>query len=61
MGRVLIPDFLKEYAGLGSRVVLAGIHNRLEIWDEERWREYQGRVEKRAEELAEKLGEAGLF
>ncbi|MBI2099942.1 MAG: division/cell wall cluster transcriptional repressor MraZ [Candidatus Vogelbacteria bacterium] len=61
IGRVLIPDFLKEYAGLGSHVVLAGIHNRLEIWDEERWGEYKGRVAKRAEALAEKLGEAGLF
>ena len=36
MGRVLIPDFLKEFAGLKTKVVIAGVSDRLEIWDEER-------------------------
>lgn len=60
-GRVLVPDFLKEYAGLDSRVVWAGVHSRLEIWDEPRWQEYKARVEKQADTLAEKLGEIGAF
>ena len=35
LGRVLVPDFLKEYAGLKKTVIVAGLFNRLEIWDEE--------------------------
>ncbi len=61
MGRILIPDFLKSYGQLQTRVVLAGIHNRLEIWDEVKWQAYKGEVEKRADALAQKLGEIGVF
>ncbi len=61
IGRILIPDFLKEFAGLRINVVIAGIHDRLEIWDEARWRSYKKRIEKDADALAEKLGEVGVF
>src|SRR3989338_8608768 len=49
IGRILIPDFLKEFASLKTHVVVAGIHNRLEIWDEKRWKEYKGKIEKQAD------------
>ncbi len=61
MGRILIPDFLKEFASLKTKVVVAGIHNRLEIWDEKRWRDYTAKIEKQADILAEKLGEVGMI
>jgi MraZ protein len=61
LGRVLIPDFLKESAGLDSQVVMAGVHNRLEIWDEKRWQDYKAAVGKQADALAQKLGEVGVF
>lgn len=61
MGRILVPDHLKEFAGLGTRTVVAGVHSRLEIWDEERWTAYKAEVGKRADQLAEKLGEIGVF
>ena len=61
LGRILIPDFLKDFAGLKSKVVLAGINERVEIWDEKRWKEYTERIEKQADSLAEKLGEIGVF
>lgn len=61
MGRVLIPDFLKDFAGLDTKVVIAGIHDRLEIWEESRWESYKAKVEKEADLLAEKLGEVGMF
>lgn len=60
-GRILIPDFLKEFAGLNSKVVLAGIHDRVEIWDQNRWTDYKRRIEGQAEALAEKLGEIGVL
>lgn len=61
VGRILVPDFLKDFAGLGTKVVLAGIHDRVEIWDENVWSEYKKRIEKQGDALAEKLGEVGVF
>ena len=61
LGRVLVPDFLKDFAKLKSKVVVVGINERVEIWDEKHWKEYSERVEKQADALAEKLGEIGVF
>lgn len=61
MGRVLIPDFLKEFAGLDTKVVIAGIHERAEIWDEDKWKAYKAGVEQEADSLAQKLGEIGVI
>jgi len=60
-GRVLVPDHLKEFAGLGSRVVLAGILDRVEIWNEKVWDEYKRHIEHNADQMAEKLGELGIL
>ena len=61
VGRILVPDFLKDFAKLASKVVLAGVHDRVEIWDEKRWTEYTTRIELEADALAEKLGEIGVL
>jgi len=60
-GRVLVPDFLKEFAGLEARVVLAGVHNRIELWNEKMWIEYKKRIQKQADALAERLGNWGMI
>ncbi|PJA86914.1 MAG: cell division/cell wall cluster transcriptional repressor MraZ [Candidatus Moranbacteria bacterium CG_4_9_14_3_um_filter_42_9] len=60
-GRVLIPDYLKAYAGLKKEVVIAGLYNRLEIWDERKWREYKQGAEKNTDEIAEQLGKLGVY
>lgn len=60
-GRILIPDFLKDFAKLSEDVIVAGIHNRVELWDSTRWNEYKKRVEGQADELAQKLGELGVL
>jgi MraZ protein len=60
-GRILIPDFLKTFATLSTKVVIAGIHNRLEIWDEKTWKKYTTRVEGEADALAEKLSDIGMM
>jgi len=60
-GRILIPDFLKNYAGLQKNVVIAGIYNRLEIWDEEKWNDYKNNAEKSTDETAEQLGKLGVY
>ncbi|QKT03054.1 division/cell wall cluster transcriptional repressor MraZ [Ectothiorhodospiraceae bacterium 2226] len=38
-GRILVPPGLREYAGLDKRVVLVGLVNKFELWDEQRWNE----------------------
>lgn len=60
-GRILVPDFLKEFAKLNSKVVLAGIHDRVEIWDEKQWNGYKKQIEQKADALAEKLGDIGVL
>jgi MraZ protein len=60
-GRILIPDRLKEFAKLSEKVVIAGVDNRLELWDETAWNTYQDRIEKEADDLAQNLGEIGMI
>ena len=40
-GRVLIPAYLREEAGLGGEAVVAGIRDHAEIWAPARWAEYR--------------------
>ncbi|MFM2357880.1 MAG: hypothetical protein RJA61_617, partial [Candidatus Parcubacteria bacterium] len=61
IGRILIPDFLRSYADLKNKVVITGVHNRVEFWNETRWTEYKKRVEKEVDTLAQKLGEVGMI
>jgi MraZ protein len=60
-GRILIPDYLKIYAGLNKNVVVAGVYNRLEIWDEKKWEVYKKNAEKNTDEIAEQLGKLGVY
>lgn len=59
-GRVLIPEFLRNYAGIKNEVVVAGALDRLELWDKKRFDQYSQKIEKESEEIAERLGEVGL-
>ncbi len=61
VGRMLIPEYLKEFAGLTSKVIFTGVHNRIELWNETRWLEYKKGVLAKADALAQKLGEIGAF
>jgi len=59
-GRILVPDYLRQYADLKKQVVIAGLYNRVEIWDAQKWQEYKKKTEGASEEIAEKLGELGI-
>lgn len=54
-GRILIPDYLKTFAGLGIKTVIAGVSDRLEVWDEKAWENYTTSIERDADLFAEKL------
>lgn len=57
LGRIVMPDYLKEYAGIGKKAVVAGLYNRIEIWDESKWENYKKQTTKKAEDIAEKMNE----
>ncbi|MGI6297049.1 MAG: division/cell wall cluster transcriptional repressor MraZ [Minisyncoccales bacterium] len=56
-GRILIPDYLKEYAGLDKKVVVAGLYSRIEVWDEDKWDKYNKENTDRIDDVAEGLKE----
>ncbi len=60
LGRILIPDYLKNYASFEKKVVIAGVYNRIEIWDEKKWEEYKAKIEKEVGDIAERLKELGV-
>lgn len=59
-GRIILPDYLRKYASMTKKVIIAGLYNRLEIWDEEAWNKYKAGTEKRGGDIAEALGELGV-
>jgi MraZ protein len=60
-GRILIPENLKVRSGLSSKVVVIGVQNRAEIWNEQTWSDYKKKVEQQADALADKLGTGGVL
>lgn len=61
LGRILVPDYLRDFAGLKKTVIVAGLFSRLEIWDEGKWAAYKANLEKNGDRIAEKLGELGVI
>ena len=58
-GRILLPPVLREYAGIQKDVVLAGVLNRIEIWDKTRWDE-NTYDEDEMDDVAEYMAEIGF-
>ena len=54
-GRINLPAALIGKAHLKKEIVIVGVSDHFEIWDTERWEEYQRETGKRYEELAENL------
>lgn len=54
-GRVILPDYLRDFAGIKKKVNVAGLYNRLEIWDEGKWEKYKSGTEKASGDIAEAL------
>lgn len=45
MGRILVPEFLREFAELKSQIVITGVHDRVEIWNDKKWTAYRKKLE----------------
>jgi len=57
-GRILLPQFQKDYAQIKKEVVIVGVSNRIEIWSVEKWKEFYGTWKQSFEGIAEKLVES---
>ena len=54
-GRILVPQFLKDFAGIKRDVMVVGVSNRIEIWAKEKWQEFYGNNQPVFEDIAEQL------
>ncbi len=59
-GRINLPDYLRKFAGLNKKTIIAGLFDRLEIWDKDEWEKYKNGAEAESTEIAETLGELGV-
>jgi MraZ protein len=59
-GRIIIPDYLRKYAGIEKKAVITGLYNRLEIWDEDQWQAYKAQTEYESENIAETLADLNV-
>lgn len=59
-GRITVPEYLRKFAGLKKEIVVAGLYDRLEIWDKAEWNKYKLISEKDSNDIAESMGEMGI-
>lgn len=59
-GRILIPAYLREYAGIENQVTIVGVNTHVEIWSPERWRETVARASENLEEILAAMTRMGL-
>lgn len=45
IGRILVPEFLREFAELKDTLVITGVHDRVELWNEKKWNAYKKKLE----------------
>jgi MraZ protein len=59
-GRILIPGNLRDYAGLGDHVIVAGLNTHFEIWSTDRWNDVLATLDTNASAIAEQLAALGI-
>ena len=59
-GRIILPEYLRTYGNIKKEIVIAGLYNRLELWDAEEWKQYTKKTESESNEIAEQMGLIGV-
>ena len=59
LGRVVIPQYLRAYAGLEDEVVVVGLADRVEVWARAEWERERSEAERDSADLAEHLAQRG--
>ena len=57
-GRALLPQNLRQYAGLEKEAVIVGVANRAEIWNPKAWQDRCGNIE--PENIIEQMESLGF-
>lgn len=56
-GRIILPEYLRRFAGLNKNAIIVGLYDRLEIWDEAKWNNLKTQIEKHSNEIAETISD----
>ena len=59
-GRFLIASNLREYGALEKEAVIIGVGTRIEIWNKDKWKEYNSEENISADEIAENMTMLGI-
>ena len=59
-GRITLPEYLRQFSSVKKNVIIAGLYNHLEIWDQENWNKYKSESEKNSNAIAEEMGDLGI-
>lgn len=59
-GRILLPAYLRSYAGLKKEAIIVGLYNRLEIWDDKKWQEFKDKTAENEEDITSHLSTLGV-
>ena len=52
-GRVVVPQMLRDYANLGSDIVVIGVGTRAELWNKDAWESYLAQKEEGYSDIAD--------
>ncbi len=59
-GRIILPEYLRSFAHLQKNIIVAGLYNRLELWDEQAWQVYKTKTEAESNQIAEQMSSLGV-
>jgi MraZ protein len=59
-GRITLPEYLRQFSNVKKSVIIAGLYNHLEIWDQKNWNKYKSESEKNSNAIAEEMGDLGI-
>jgi len=59
-GRILLPSYLRQYAGIKSQAMISGVYSRVEIWDKKAWENYKEKSEKESGDITKHMNELGV-
>lgn len=59
-GRIVLPEYLRNFASMNKELIVAGLYNRLELWDKDAWARYSQQAEKESNAIAEQMFDLGV-
>ena len=59
-GRIVLPQYLRKFANLSGTVVVAGLFNRIEVWNEKDWQDFEQKAESESSQIASQLTDLGV-